>query len=395
MDAATPPGRDRGADGLRGLAILGVVAGHWLVTALVADSGALRVASPLRHMPWLAPVSWVFQTMAVFFLVGGWTAAGSHASARGRGDSYGRWLRGRMARLFRPLTALVAVWGAVVVVMLASGADVATVQALAKLVWSPLWFLLVFAVLTAATPVAVRLSPVWPLAVVAGTDLVRFGLDGPAWAGWVNVAAGWLVPYCLGASWAGGRTPGRRFGWALLLGGAAVTAALVLRAGYPASMVGVPGARVSNQSPPTLAAVTFGLAQSGAALLLLGPLRRVLSRPVAWAAVALVNLSAMTVYLWHQTAMIAVTGLGMLAGRPLPGLHTVPGSAAWVAVRLAWLPVFGCALVVCVAAFRPDGRRSGASAEDGVAGQVEGRQDGALEHRVARHRAGSYLRGSG
>ncbi|GAA2316813.1 acyltransferase [Nonomuraea roseoviolacea subsp. roseoviolacea] len=366
--AETPPDRDRGVDALRAFAILGVVLGHWLVTALVADSGALRVTSPLRHMPWLAPVSWIFQTMALFFLVGGWTAAGSLASARARGDSYGRWLRRRMARLCGPLAPLAVVWGAAAVVMLASGVDVATVRALAKLVWSPLWFLLVFAVLTAATPVAVRLSPVWPLAVVAGADLVRFGLDGPAWVGWVNVAAGWLVPYCLGASWAGGRVPGRRAGWALLLGGAAVTAVLVLRAGYPASMVGVPGARVSNQSPPTLAAVTFGLAQSGAALLLLQPLRRVLSRPVAWAVVALVNLSAMTVYLWHQTAMIAVTGLGLLAGRPLAGLHTVPGSVAWVGARLAWLPVFGCVLVAYVAAFR--------SAEDGVAGHAGGRQDG-------------------
>ncbi|NUW37775.1 acyltransferase [Nonomuraea sp. SMC257] len=371
VDAATPADRDRGADGLRALAILGVVLGHWLVTALVADSGTLRVASPLRHLPWLAPVSWIFQTMALFFLVGGWTAAAGHASARARGDSYGRWLRRRMARLCRPLIPLAAVWGVAVVVMLASGADVGTVRALAKLVWSPLWFLLVFAVLTAATPVAVRLSPVWPLAVVAGTDLVRFGLDGPAWVGWVNVAAGWLVPYCLGASWAGGRMPGRWAGWALLIGGAAVTALLVLRAGYPASMVGVPGARVSNQSPPTLAAVTFGLAQSGAALLLLGPLRRALSsRPVAWAVVALANLSAMTIYLWHQTAMIAVTGLGMLAGTPLPGLHTVPGSAAWVAARLAWLPVFGGVLVVYVAVFRSaEGRAEGRS----VGGRAEGR----------------------
>ncbi|MGW8388894.1 hypothetical protein ACWGMW_16005 [Streptomyces albidoflavus] len=55
-------------------------------------------------------------------------------------------------------------------------------------------------------------------------------------------------------------------------------------------MVGVPGAEVSNLNPPTLAAVTFGLAQCGLALLLRRPLRRALRRPVAWAAVALVNL---------------------------------------------------------------------------------------------------------
>ena len=116
-------------------------------------------------------------------------------------------------------------------------------------------------------------------------------------------------------------------------------------------MVGVPGAGISNLNPPTLAAVTFGLAQCGAALLLLGPLRRVLRRPVAWAGVALVNLSAMTVFLWHQTAMIAVTAVGLLADTALPGLHTVPDGSGWVFARLAWLPVFAVALMVCWAAF--------------------------------------------
>ncbi|MET7462748.1 acyltransferase [Nonomuraea sp. NPDC005501] len=406
----TPSGRDRGIDGLRALAILGVVLGHWLVTAPVVDSGTIRVTSPLRHMPWLAPASWIFQTMAVFFLVGGWTAAGSHASALARGRSYGEWLGGRMARLFRPVVTVVVVWGVAAVAMLAAGADAGTVRALAKLVWSPLWFLLVFAGLTAATPLAVRLRPGWPLAVVALADLGRFALGGPSWIGWINVAAGWLVPYCLGASWArGGGEPtwGRRAGWGLAAGGAAATAALVLWAGYPASMVGVPGAPVSNQSPPTLAAVTFGLAQCGAALLLLGPLRRALRRPAVWAVVALANLSAMTVFLWHQTAMIAVTGLGTLAGRPLTGLHTVPLGPAWLVARLAWLPAFGLVLLACLAAFRSaedrlsDGRSAegrlsdGRSAEDRVAGQVEGCQDGALEHRVACHGARPHLHRGG
>ncbi|MFF9811785.1 acyltransferase, partial [Streptomyces coeruleorubidus] len=68
IDAATPPDRDRSVDALRAFAILGVVLGHWLVTALVADGGRLRTSSPLAHMPWLAPISWVFQTLAVFFL---------------------------------------------------------------------------------------------------------------------------------------------------------------------------------------------------------------------------------------------------------------------------------------------------------------------------------------
>ncbi|WP_431043591.1 acyltransferase family protein [Streptomyces sp. P1-3] len=364
IDAATPPDRDRAVDALRALAVLGVVLGHWLVTALVVDSGTVQVASPLRYMSHLAPVSWVFQTLAVFFLVGGHVAVRSHLSARALGTSYGRWLGARLTRLFRPVAAVLAVWTVALGAMLVSGVGFETVYALGRLVLSPLWFLLVFAALTAATPMVARLHPLWPLTVVLYVDLSRFGSGGaagPDWIGWTNVAAGWLVPYCLGAAWARGGLTGRTTGWVLLAGGAAATAGLVLIAGYPASMVGVPGAEVSNLNPPTLAAVTFGLAQCGAALLLLGPLRRMLRRPAAWAAVALVNLSAMTVFLWHQTAMIAVTALGLLAGGALPGLHTVPDGPEWVPARLAWLPLFAVALAVCWAAFGvyEQGRRGG------------------------------------
>ncbi|MBN6054229.1 acyltransferase, partial [Nonomuraea sp. RK-328] len=374
VEAGTPAGRDRGLDGLRALAITGVIAGHWLVTALVLDSGTLRGASPLSYLPELTPASWALQTLAVFFWVGGTTAARGYASARAEGTGYGTWVRGRLARLFRPVAAVAAVWSVAAVTMLALGAGQQTVYMLVRLVLSPLWFLLVYAALTAATPLAARLHPLWPLAVVALADLVRYGLDGPAWVGWVNVPAGWLVPYCLGAARVGEGRSARAAGWALLLGGGVVTAGLVLWAGYPASMVGVPGAPVSNLSPPTPAAVAFGLAQCGAARLLHDPLRRALRWPAAWALVALVNLSAMTLFLWHQTAMMAVTALGLLAGAPVPGLHTVPADAGWLLARLAWLPAFALALLVCLAAFHAYERGSS---------------------RAARHRSSSERPGTG
>ena len=67
----------------------------------------------------------------------------------------------------------------------------------------------------------------------------------------------------------------------MLAAGAGATAALIAWAGYPASMVGVNGARISNLNPPTLAAVTFGVAQVGLALLLRPALARVMRRPLA------------------------------------------------------------------------------------------------------------------
>jgi hypothetical protein len=161
--------------------------------------------------------------------------------------------------------------------MIGAGVPAATIHTLLFLVISPLWFLGVYAGLTALTPAAMGLvrrfgawAAAFPVAVVAVTDLVRFGLPGPAWVGWVNVAAGWLVPYLLGIAWAQGwlgqgSLRGRRVPALMLAGGAAATAALIAWAGYPASMVGVNGAHISNLNPPTLAAMTFGIAQCGLA----------------------------------------------------------------------------------------------------------------------------------
>jgi len=348
IDAATPATRDRTVDALRALAIAGVILGHWLVTALVVTSSrtghGLHDESPLATMSYLTPVSWIFQTLAIFFLVGGYAAARSY-----HGD-YRSWLRKRLIRLSRPVALLVAVWVPLAAGLYLGGVSGSALHTVLTLVLDPLWFLGVFVVLTALTPLTVAmvrrlgvLAAAIPMVIVAAADAVRFDLGGPSWVGWINVVAGWMVPYLLGIAWARGAFPGRRGPALLLAGGAAATAALVLFAGYPASMVGVNGAHISNLNPPTLAVVTFGIAQTGLALLLREPLARLMRRPLAWAAIATVNLSAMTLFLWHQTAFLAVTMTALLIGR-LPGLHTAPSSAIWIAERLAWLPVFAIAL---------------------------------------------------
>jgi hypothetical protein len=329
----------------------------------------LHDASPLASMPWLTPLSWIFQTLAIFFFVGG------YSSARSYRGGYRAWLGRRLARLSRPVTALVAVWAVLGTSLYLGGIPTSTLHTVLVLVLDPLWFLGVYAVLTALTPPAVALvrrlgawAALIPFTVVAVVDAVRFGLGGPAWVGWINVAAGWLVPYLLGMAWARGAFRGWKIPALMLVGGSAATAALVLWAGYPASMVGVNGAKISNLNPPTLAVVTFGVAQVGLALLLREPLARWMRRPLAWAAVATANLSAMTLFLWSQTAFLIVTMVGLLAGR-LPGLHTAPLSASWIAERIAWLPAFAAALAVLWLVFHrferaPRPRRRGRDGDD-------------------------------
>jgi peptidoglycan/LPS O-acetylase OafA/YrhL len=350
INAATPPERDRAMDALRAFAILGVVLGHWMVTAIVAtDDGELRVASPLKHMPAFTPISWVLQTLAVFFLVGGYTAAKGYKP----GSSWSAWMKRRFARLMLPVPILLLAWVPAVAVLLWAGYSPATVRSLVKLVLSPLWFLIVYGTLTALAPLIVAAyrrtgalaGTVILVSLTAVIDALRFGPDdGPRWLGWATVLTGWLVPFLLGIAWADGALASRRIAAPLLAGGAAATAALILFAGYPASMVGVPGAEVSNLNPPTLAAVTFGLAQVGLALLVRDHLARWMRHPRTWTVVALANMAAMTVFLWHQTALMAVTVSVHMVTETVPGLLTVPDHPGWALDRLSWLPAFAVAL---------------------------------------------------
>ncbi|MEW1748304.1 acyltransferase family protein [Streptomyces angustmyceticus] len=379
IDAATPADRDRAIDVLRALSALGVVLGHWLVTAVTLRAdGHLMGDSPLRHMPALAPVSWVLQPLAVFFFVGGRVAARGCAPVGPTRTAYGPWLVRRTRRLLRPVGTVLFLWMLVVFGLAVTGVAHETISTLLSLVVSPLWFLLVFLVLTAATPL-VRRAPgriaVVACAVVAVLDVAHFAGGGVAWVETVrkvNVLAGWLVPYCLGAVWAAGGFARRRYAVALLVTGALATAVLIVWGGYPASMVGVPGAAMSNLNPLSLAGVTFGLAQCGAALLLCGPLRRLVGQPrsatgqrhlsggqrvatpgqFAWAAVALMNLSVITIFLWHQTAMLSATAITLALTGPHAGLHTVPDGPSWVFARLLWLPVFVLLLVALCKAFQ-------------------------------------------
>ncbi len=359
IEAATPPDRDRAIDGLRALAILGVVVGHFLVMALtVGADRALHVTSPLIHLPAFAPLSWVLQMLGVFFLVGGYAAAKSRA----RADGYRAWVGRRMRRLIRPVVVVVAALSVALPVLALAGVPAGTLRTTVVLVVQPLWFIGIYAAITALTPVAAAMTrrlgawAVLPgLVIVAVVDLLRYGPwhhAMPGWLGLVNLLPGWSFAYLLGVAWAHGRI-GRRGAVLLAAGGAVLIVLLVRYLGYPASMVGVPGTGRTNAHPPSLLVPALAAVQSGLAILLHDRLGALLRRPGLWAAVALANLSAMTIFCWHQVALMTLSG-GALKFAPggLPGLHDVPADLGWAAHRLAWLPVYVLVLAAYVAAAR-------------------------------------------
>ena len=358
IEAATPEHRDRAIDGVRALAIAGVVVGHFMVMALVAGDG-LHVASPLVQLPALAPASWVLQMLGLFFLVGGYAGARSWDKA----SSYGEWVRGRLMRLGRPVVASTAILGSAIPVLAVAGVPAATLRTTAVLVVQPLWFIGVYLMVTALTPAAVMLvrrlgaaAVVPSLVIVAGVDVLRYGPWHdvvPGWVGLVNVLPGWAFGYLVGVAWARGHVT-RRVAATLAAGGLALALLLVLRLGYPVSMVGVPGAGRANSHPPSLLVLALAAAQSGVVILArdrIGALLR--RRPALWAGVAVTNLSAMTIFCWHQIALMLLSGVTLaLAPEGLPGLHDAPGSLTWVACRFAWLGVHLVVLGGLVAAAR-------------------------------------------
>lgn len=352
IEERTPAHRDRAVDGLRALALLAVPTGHWLLGGFDLDGGgALHNASPLSTFAVFSPLSWVLQMLGVFFLVGGYASVLSYHR---RPSTTGAWLRGRMVRLGRPVLGVTAVWALMIPVLHAAGVPEATLRTGAKLVIQPLWFVGVYAVVTALTPYCVRLADRlggWAAAPLIGSvavvDFLRYGpyADAvPSWLGVLNILPGWLFAYQLGVSWGQGRLS-RRGARVLLVGGTVLFAALLLAFHYPASMVGVPGEARTNSHPPSLLVLALASAQSGAAVLLHGRIATALRRPALWAPVVVINLSAMTILCWHQTAMLAAAVPASFAGA-VPGLTTSPVSAGWILARLAWMPLFAALLVL-------------------------------------------------
>jgi hypothetical protein len=363
VDEATPASRDRAIDGYRALATLGVIVGHWLVGALVLTAEGLRISSPLQTMGALAPASWFLQMLGLFFLVGGYSAAISYTRSRERGSTYGQWLKARFVRLGRPVIAGVALSALALTLLAFVGVPNGSLRTWLLLFVQPLWFIAIYGAVTALAPYALAASrrfgafAALPLiASVAVVDFLRYGpyaSSVPGWVGMVNLLPGWLFAFQLGVSWAQGRLD-RRAAWVLLGGGVALFALLIGVFDYPMSMVGVPGAERTNAHPPSLLVLALAAAQSGAAILLHQKVKAFLERRRGlWAGAAMVNLSAMTIFCWHQVPLVLVSlAGGALGGAGVVGLTAEPGGLGWLAARVAWLPVLAVVLGLIVFAVR-------------------------------------------
>lgn len=366
MARQAPPERNRYVDFLRAFSILAVVVGHWLVAAPYIEDGAVKGGHLLGILPWTQWLTWGFQVMPIFFLVGGFSNYASWSANRRKGGSYAEWFTGRLQRLINPVLPLFLIWTLFAMFGTVMGVDREIVRLAAQLALIPVWFLAVYLMVAAVVPYTYALWKRFGIfsfwGFVAGAiaiDIARLAFGVP-YIHFLNFAFVWLAMHQLGYAWNEGMfaRPSRALAWGI--GGLAALAALVAFGPYPIAMIGVPGEPLSNSMPPTLALLSLGIAQTGFALALEPAARRMLESLRIWTGVVLVNGMIMTIYLWHLTAFVGVMLVAWLLGGI--GLHAAPGSSAWWLARPLWFALYIVALtplIVLFARFERAGSRTG------------------------------------
>ena len=341
LAAITPPERNRYVDFLRAVSILMVVSGHWLIVAIHYQNGNVEFGDILELQPRTQWLTWLFQVMPIFFIVGGYANAVSLESARRRGVGYAGWLAVRLHRLITPLLALLAGWGALAAILFFSGVSGDITRLASKAALVPTWFLAIYVMVVILAPATYSAWRRWGFAslwlfagLAALVDLAFFAAD-LEWLGWSNYFWVWLAVHHLGYAWRDGRLggPGRLLLYSAI--GLLVLAMLIFKGPYPFAMVGSPDEDLSNTLPPKITLLALGIAQFGLLLAIEAPMRRVLDGLRIWAATVLINSMIMTLYLWHITIMVIVVALAYLAGGF--GLGLEPGGAEWWLTRPLWL----------------------------------------------------------
>lgn len=348
---ATPPTRDRYVDFLRALAILAVVCGHWLVATITRTPHGIEVGNVLSAVDALRPVTWVFQVMGLFFVVGGFSTRRT-IEARPGFDA-GAFFASRTERLLRPTLVFVVAWLLAARVLEWTSLDPRLVHSIARIAAQPLWFLAVYLIVTLIAPaqLALHRRAPWLLVValpvlVTCVDALRLSETVTA-VGVLNYlfvfAFAQELGFHLSVDW---DRYAVREAVVTAVGALALLVLLVTVGPYPVSMVGLPGARVSNMSPPTICIVVLTVAQVGIATALRTPAQRWLQRRRVWTATVAANAGIMTIFLWHLSAAAIVGGV-------LYGLDIlpVPGSAGWWAWKLPWFLASMAVLACFVVAF--------------------------------------------
>ena len=350
LAAKTPSERNRYVDLLRAVSILVVVIGHWLIATAWYVDGELTPGHLLKSHPQHQWLTWMFQVMPVFFIVGGYSNAVSLESAKRKGHGYAEWLVARLHRLITPLLVLFIVWAGTALLMTLLDVRPVVIRFTSQSALIPTWFLAIYIVIALLAPWAYSLwrrfgfASFWAFVACAVIIDVLFFATDIRWPSWSNYFWVWLAVHQLGFAWRDGRM-GSVPKLLLYSGlGFATLYVLIHYGPYPLAMVGSPDENLSNTLPPKATLIALGVFQFGLLLSLEGPMRKALDNLTLWTGTVLVNSMIMTVYLWHITVMIVLGSVLYLAGGFGFGLE--PGTSAWWYTRPLWIGVLMMLLVL-------------------------------------------------
>ena len=166
LAAKTPSDRNRYVDFLRAASILVVITGHWLIAGIYYHDGMLNTGDLLEIQPDTQWLTWLFQVMPIFFIVGGYANAVSLESAHRREIGYAGWLVVRLNRLVTPLLVLLLGWALLAAILYFSGVSGDVTRLASRTALIPTWFLAIYIMVVVLAPAT------WP---GDGGDSLRFG----------------------------------------------------------------------------------------------------------------------------------------------------------------------------------------------------------------------------
>ena len=224
-----------------------VIIGHWLIATSYYVDGTLTSGHLLKSHPQTQWLTWIFQVMPIFFIVGGYSNAVSLESARRKGIDYAGWLAARLNRLVAPLLVLVISWAAIGVIMHLFDVSPKVIQYASQASLIPTWFLAIYIMVVILAPATYQFwlrfgfMSFWAFVAIALLIDVAFFIADLRWLGWSNYFPVWLAVHHLGYAWRDGRieSPLRLLVYSAL--GFLTLALLIFIGPYPFAMVGSPG----------------------------------------------------------------------------------------------------------------------------------------------------------
>jgi hypothetical protein len=350
VEANTPATRDRAIDVIRIVALAGVVVGHTVMAVSTLRVDVFIWDNLLTASVVFQALTWVFQIMPLFFFAGVAAAVQTWSP----GGSWGGWLMRRCTRLYRPVFYYLAFWG-VALVVLRPLLPEHVYEPVAGISIQLLWFLGAYVLVLAAVPLLAHITTTGRLvAAVAGayvfialTDAVRINVDGLSALGYLNLIV-WLIPGMFGVAYRRSLLTGRA---ALAVGVAmlVVNLALVGWGAYELSLVGIETQHLKNMTPPSLLLAGHAIMMCAFAIAAAPAIARWARRPRVWWLAAIGNSRAMTLYLWHIPALLAMHLVFDYLGSP----RYDPSTPGFIALSIVQLLIMAVLVGLVFVALRP------------------------------------------